>query len=391
MQQVFEHAQKLARDQSALTAYMAMPALVHPIKAMHDGTMVELHKNIANGIETIIGNLRHNKYLFSILITCLVKKLVDPNQDVRIAQANLNKGYSNRSTDQIHVTPFLREHGLTHCAASGMESGRNFERPYPLNLDYEGKPNGKGNKEAFLGILHAIEEEGIDAKPCLILLMAMDLSSKDNVIYEYPKPKGLTVEELTNAIKRHQESARGNGRACLPVLAIQAIYQCLVQELTRYTLIKAELRNPPNRHTGNDKKGWIGDIQVDYSDGTPFEAVEVKSEKQVTTAMVNDLSRKFAGSTIDRYYILSTSQTYIAEDERESVEQAVIQMHQKTGCQIIVNGLHRSLWYYLRLLADTNEFLVHYTEQIQTDKDVKAEHREAWSEILLGLAEPKDV
>jgi len=45
----------------------------------------------------------------------------------------------------------------------------------------------------------------------------------------------------------------------------------------------------------------------------------------------------------------------------------------QTSCQVIVNNLNRSLWYYLRMIDDTDLFLKYYTEQIQTDKDMKAE------------------
>lgn len=155
------------QDDAALAAYMALPPLAHPLKQMRDGRVVDMGKSVSDGIATITGNLRQNTYLFSILVTCLVEKLVHPGQDIRIAQAGLPGGYSNRSTDQTYVTPFLKGRGLTHSAASGMESGRNFERPLPLELDFPASPRGEGNKEAFLGLLHAVEEEGIDPIHCL--------------------------------------------------------------------------------------------------------------------------------------------------------------------------------------------------------------------------------
>ena len=65
--------------------------------------------------------------------------------------------------------------------------------------------------------------------------------------------------------------------------------------------------------------------------------------------------------------------------------QTVEQVRQSTGCQVIVNGLNQSLRYYLRLISDTKKFLSNYTEQIQTDQDVKDEHRELWAQILVNL------
>lgn len=363
-------------------------SLNHPLKKMYDGKETLLNQTVTEGIETLVNNLSKNKYLYSILITSLVEKLVHPHQDIRYAQDRLDGGYSNRSTDAANVTPFLKRHGLTACAASGAESGRNFERPFPYTLDYQANPKGAGNKEAFLGLLHAVQIEEVEPFPCLVLLMALDLKNKQNVVYEYPQPRGLTIQEIFDSVISHYEQAQGHGRSRLPVLAIQAIYQCLTVEVSRYA--DTTLRNPPNRHTANDKEGWIGDIQVDRLDSLPFEGVEVKSGISITSDMVSILSRKFAGRSIDRYYILSTAKQYIAKDQMEEVRQAVDRVHQETGCQVIVNGLNQSLWYYLRLISDVNQFLRNYTEQIERDIDVQNEHRKLWMQILANLESKGD-
>lgn len=368
-----------------IIAFMSQSPLNHPLKTLKDKEVVPLGKTIAEGLSTLINNLSQNKYLYSILMTCLVEKLVHPNQDIRYAQSELPKGYSNRSKDQLHVTPFLKRHNLTSCAASGAESGRNFERPYPYELNYVCKPRGQGNREAFLGILHAIEEEGVDPFPCLVLLMALDLQKKDIGTFKYPQPEGATIQDIVDAVLSHLEQAKGNGRARLPVLAIQAIYQCLIPELIRYK--ETSLRNPPNRHTGNDKEGWIGDVQVDRADGSPFEAVEVKSGRRINSDMVRALPRKLSGQVVDRYYILSTEEQYSESNQQEEIREVVKVVRLQTGCQVIVNGLNKSLWYYLRLISEPEKFLKYYTEQIQTDKDVKDEHRILWSRILQQLEE----
>ena len=387
LSQAFNQAQTMVNsiniDESIETYKQQNYSLNHPLKTKQDGNEIPLNKTIVEAIETIISNFNQNKYLYSILITSLVEKVVYPNQDIRYSQTELPGGYSNRSTDQIHVTPFLQLHGLTACAASGAESGRNFERPYPYTLDYLAKPRGKGNREAFLGILHAVQVDGVDPFPCIVLLMVLDLRMKQKVVYEYPQPQGLTIQQIFDAVIEHHQNATGNGRARLPVLAIQAVYKCLVTELARYQ--DKTLRNPPNRHTANDKDSWIGDVQIDRLDETPFEGVEVKSERPITTNMVSILPKKFAGYTVDRYYILSTSEPYINKEQTDEVMQIVEKVRQNTGCQIIINGLNQSLRYYLRLLSDPNQFLKNYTEQIETDLDVKDEHRKLWAKILENI------
>ncbi len=126
-------------------------------------------------------------------------------------------------------------------------------------------------------------------------------------------------------------------------------------------------------------------MQVDRLNGTPFEGVEVKSAIRIHSDMVRSLPEKFAGQTVDRYYILSTAEPYIISNEVDEVMQIVEQVRQQTGCQVIVNGLNHSLRYYLRLISDPEQFLKYYTEQIATDLDVKDEHRQLWSEILANL------
>lgn len=379
LNQAFEQAKVLADDPAALAASKRGGVLSHPLKAEYEGAEVPLGKTVAEGIETIVGNLRQNKYLYSILLTALVEKLVNPTQDIRIAQTSQPGGYSNRSTDQTHVTPFLKAHALTSCAASGVESGRNFERPSPFTLRYVGKPQGKGNREAFLGVIHAVQEEGVDPRPCIALLMALDLLNKTDTRYIYPEPPaGMTVEEAFGLFGEHYRAANGKGKARLPVLAIQAIYQSLVPEIQRYR--DAELL-PVNRHTANDKGGWIGDIQINRV-GRPFEGIEVKSGKKITAQMVLDLPNKFRGQAIDRYYLLSTEDEYVAKSDVKDIQQAIVTVRQGTGCQVIVNGLLRSLWYYLRVISDPSQFISHYSEQLVTDADVNAEHRALWNRML---------
>ena len=98
---------------------------------------------LASSVDTIIANLNQNKYLFSIIATALTTKIVFPDTDIRNHQSTMENGYSNRSTDQTHITPFLKKNGLTHCAASGMESGRNFEKPLPLTLEFSSQAKGQ--------------------------------------------------------------------------------------------------------------------------------------------------------------------------------------------------------------------------------------------------------
>ena len=342
---------------------------------------------VLDAIETIVENKSANKYLFSILVASCVKKIIDPNQDIRMAQDNMPRGYSNRSFDQRHVTPFLKRHSYTHCEASGLESGRNFERPLPWDLEYPANPRGKGNREAFLGILNYIEDQKGDPKAVALCLLSHDLSKQRQAGKTIVPPKEAKIAKIMRIFNRHFEESSGQGKSRLPVLALYAIYERLVVELDRYD--GTELV-PLERHTTADlRSGSIGDIQVNRQ-GEPFEGVEVKSEKPITAAMVRELPRKFVGGDVSRYYLLSTCTPYVLEEDEESVAKAIQEVEEETGTQIIVNGLLRTLWYYLRLLKDPAIILPIYQGLLEADEDIRLELKTTWNEIILEEY-PKDI
>jgi DNA (cytosine-5)-methyltransferase 1 len=395
--EAFTEAQALLlseNSEAAIESFISnRPELTHPLKTDANGAIIPLGKTVAEGVRTILSNLQNNRYIYSILITGLVEKVIHPQQDIRLVQTDMQGGYSNRNTDQRHITPNLKtlrlepaelkNLRLTHMAASGMESGRNMERPESHTFGHSANMRGVGTKDAYLGIIHAVQEEAIAPKPIITLLMALDLLNKQAQEYAYPKPTGLTIQQIVDAVSTHCRDAKGNGRARLPVLAIQAVYRCLVPQLERYKETKH--RNPANRHTGNDKMGWVGDVQVDRLDDTPFEAVEVKAEKPITADMIRALPGKFRGQAVNRYYVLSTSVPFLAKGEQDEVRSVVNEVREQTGCEVIVNGWGRSLWYYLRMIDDPNLFLEYYTEQLESDMDVQPTHRKLWAEILEGM------
>jgi len=334
---------------------------------------------VLDAIETIVENKSANKYLFSILVASCVKKIIDPDQDIRIAQDNMSRGYSNRSFDERYITSFLKRHGYTHCEASGLESGRNFERPLPWNLEYPANPRGKGNREAFLGILHYIEDQKGDPKAVALCLLAHDLSNQLNAGRTIVPPIEANITKIMRIFNRHFEESSGQGKSRLPVLALYGIYKQLGAELDRYD--GAELV-PLERHTTADlRSGSIGDIQINRQ-GEPFEGVEVKSEKPITAAMVRELPRKFAGRDISRYYLLSTCTTYILKEDEESVDKAIHEVEEVTGTQIIVNGLLRTLLYYLRLLKNPATILPTYQGLLEADEDIRPGLKTAWNRII---------
>ncbi len=347
------------------------------VKSESKSTNTPTH--ILDACETIVNNKPHNKYIFSIVITTCLKKIIAPKQDIRIAQENMPSGYSNRSMDQRIVTPFLKRHGYTHCEASGLESGRNLERPIAWNLTYPCNPRGSGNRDSFLGLLHYIQEEKGDAEIVIKYLLFFDASKRASQENAVVPPKEYKISKIMHIFLRHFKESSGQGKSRLPVLALYAVYQELVGQLSRYE--GTELL-PLERHTTADlRSGSVGDIQVNKK-GQPFEGVEVKSDKTITAPMVNELKRKLTGKPASRYYVLSTHNPQVLDDDLESVEEAVNSTEAETGCQVIVNGLIKTLWYYLRLLEDPSIVLTHYQELLGTDSDMQQGLRDTWNTIV---------
>lgn len=336
-------------------------------------------KFLLDACETIVNNKPHNKYIFSIVITACLKKIVAPKQDIRIAQENMANGYSNRSMDQRIVTPFLKRHGYTHCEASGLESGRNLERPIAWDLSYPCNPRGPGNRDSFLGILHYVQEEKGDAETVIKYLLFFDASKRASQSNAAVPPKEYKISKIMRIFMRHFKESSGQGKSRLPVLALYAIYKELVGQLSRYEGVELL---PLERHTTADlRSGSVGDIQVNKN-GQPFEGVEVKSGKTITAAMVNELKRKLTGKPASRYYILSTNSPQVLDEDEESVEEAVDSTESETGCQVIVNGLIKTLWYYLRLLEDPSIVLTNYQRLLETDSDIQQLLRDTWNKIV---------
>jgi hypothetical protein len=95
--QAFQKAEELlsgADPDEAIRQYMAEFPLTHPLKYSSNGKTMPLGKTVAEGLKTIVQNLSQNKYLYSILMTALVEKIVHPKQDIRYSQSDLQGGFS---------------------------------------------------------------------------------------------------------------------------------------------------------------------------------------------------------------------------------------------------------------------------------------------------------
>jgi len=341
----------------------------------------DIKKEIKEFIKSIGDKINTQKGVFTVLVTLLTHKIIEPSQDVRKHQSSMLGGFSGRSIDFSFITPTLKELGLPSMAESGWLT-RSLEQPYPYNLDYNGKISDKVVKNAFLNVLDYVEKNPKFAPNLLRLLMFEAIQSKNNSFVEIiplEKPEKLTIENIIKSLDEHfSTNYNTHGGSKLPVLAFFAIYQSLINEIGRYK--NCEL-GQMGSHTASDRTSKsAGDIEI-FKDENLFEAIEIKLDKAIDVTMVRIAIEKIARYNPDRYYILS----YIGIKESDNLEISTLinELQSEHGCQIIINGLLPTIKYYLRLIASLNEFISNYSNLIENDKEIQKIHKEKWNELMI--------
>lgn len=337
----------------------------------------KLDKQITDNLDVLLEFSEKRKGVFTVLFTSLVYKTLNPQQDVRKHQAGMNGGYSGRTFDTNFITPFLQEKRFPAPSETGWLT-RSLETNNPYNLDYKPNITPKTLKGSFLYILDKIHKD-TNSKDCLLYLLQGLLIQRNNQKIDLAKPHNLPISIITNLLEKHFNSNYStDGAARLPVLALYAIYECLVVELRRFENKKLL---PIESHTSADSRsGRIGDVDVVDENNKPFEAVEVKHGIEITLQMVKNTFDKFSKTQVERYYILSTAD--IKKEEQKDIEKEIERVKNIHGCHLIVNGINRSLNYYLRLLTDSSEFIDKYVTLVEDDHALKFEHKKRWNEII---------
>jgi DNA (cytosine-5)-methyltransferase 1 len=340
----------------------------------------DVNKETKDFIKAIGAKINTQKGVFTVLVTLITHKIIDPKQDVRKHQTSMNAGFSGRSIDFVHITPTLKELGLPSMAESGWLT-RSLEQPYPYNLDYNGKISNKIVKEAFLNVLDFVEKNPKSAKNILRLLLNEAINSKNDALVDIvplENPENLTIEKIILALDEHFRTKYDtHGGSKLPVLAFFAIYKSLINEIGRYkecTLVEM------GSHTASDRTSKsAGDIEI-FKKKNLFEAIEIKLDKAIDATMVRIAIEKIARYNPDRYYILS----YIGVKDSDKLEIAdlIDELKLKHGCQIIINGLLPTIKYYLRLITSLDEFISNYNKLVQNDNEIKKIHKKKWNELI---------
>ena len=308
----------------------------------------------------------------TVVITSLVYKIQNPKQDIRNHQTSIENGYSGRSFDSKFITPFLKSVKFPAMAESGWLT-RSLEQKVPCDSNYSGAIRPTSLKTAFLETIDFIQK-GNQLNDALSFIFQGLVIQRNSQQIELAKPLNLPIATIVDLLSKHfhaKYSAEGASR--LPVLALYAAYQCLINETKRF---KGKTLLPMESHTSADSRsGRIGDIDITDEKERAFEAVEVKQGITITPQLVKDAFEKFKTTQVNRYYLLSTANIDISQ--KDETDQEVDRIKNIHGCHVIANGLTQSLKYYLRLLSDTSEFIENYVNLIKNDTALKFEHKKS--------------
>jgi DNA (cytosine-5)-methyltransferase 1 len=361
-----------------------------PLKALLSGILNEHIEDL----RFIVANAETQKAVLGVTLTSLVYKVYDPGQDIRKHQEGMKGGYSGRTFDTKYVTPFLKKKFPHFAMAESAWLTRSLEQPRPFTMNFPGRIRNKDLKAAFLNTLDRVQVDASLAPKMLVALMGLmsEVSAIDESLFTDVQVSGdMTIARIFEAINQHIRFDYGRGvvgTARLPVLVIYSVYNLLMADVKRYS---GKILAPLESHTSPDARSKsLGDIQVNYENGSCFEAVEIKHDKPITADMIGGAYRKFKNTGIDRYYILTTSEPNFID--YESVTGEIEKYKTLHPCQIIVNGVTPSLKYYMRLVSHPQQIVEEYTKwlefEYQRGSGVKRKHLQVWQELRQNVLNP---
>ncbi|MEO8971071.1 MAG: hypothetical protein ABI406_05645 [Ktedonobacteraceae bacterium] len=326
------------------------------------------------------------------LTTCLVCKGVEPSVDCRYHREpregmpqppdGPDNYFSGRTISEKVVAPWLRSKNFV-TSRSGWQT-RTFERLQPYTLDY---PEHIAHvKDEFLHILDEVQSGNDEtAKDALVYLFFKQIEHRDMQRIQLTIPSISNIETITAFFQAHffaHYTQKGASR--LPVLAMHAIYTCVMPESERYHDYSLA---PLQSHEAADARtGAIGDIEIFDEQANIFEAFEIKHDISIDKEIIRTAYDKFRSfPSLKRYYILTTADSCGGQD---GDSQAVIRrIRDSHGAEVIVNGVVPTIKYFLRLLKNPASIFPAYVHLLEVDTTITYEHKQTWNDVVIGQQE----
>ena len=314
---------------------------------------------------------------FTNLVTGVAVKTAYPDLDVRYHQIQIQdpQHFNHRGVSETVVYPFLRDQDFDG-AKSGWQT-RTLERPKPYFLNYD--ENIRAVKDEFLASYHAIEERGADASQVLRYLFLGQIVRRNAKRIDLIEPRIDDIGTIMEHFEAHffaEYNSRGQSR--LPVLALYSLYKLIMPELKRFDGL--DLANLELHSAADSQTGATGDIEIKKDDGNVFEAIEVKHQIPVSMDLIADAAQKLVSRRVDRFYVLTTHKDC---GQTSEIASKIKEVRERTGCQVIVNGVLPTMRYYLRLVQNPADIFPLYTSLLKVEPAISHEHRVKWNKIVL--------
>jgi DNA (cytosine-5)-methyltransferase 1 len=359
------------------------------VNLIENNQINQISDKITGDIDYLIEKIDSNKSIVSALVTSLVKKILEPTQDIRLHRVDFEGGYSARSLDTKVTTLFFKNHFPKYAnkESSFLTLATRERIKWTKREGQNLKIRDKKLRECFLGAFEQVEERKQNPEIYLEYIFAklIKLSESEARLFELAETQSqnlsaLNINLVLEMLKKHFAT---NLSSRLPVIAIYSIYEILLTKVERY---KDKRLLPLQVHTSSDKHGF-GDIEIYDNQNKPFEIIEIKHNIPVDKYLIFDIVKKTQTTKINRYYILTTFKTGFADELTEkAVTEYILQIKQQTNLDIIANGIISTLKYYLRFVDNCGEFIKLYTKHLIADAknstEVKSFHLEEWNEIL---------
>lgn len=337
-----------------------------------------LLKQDLDQIKRIVSRVQagQNIAALTVLITLFVKKIMSPEQDVRLHREGMTGGFSGRSLDTKYVTPFLLKNNFPYMQSGSGWLTRSFEHPHPYDLSYPGKITPAPIKEDFLKSIDRVQQNPELSEKYLQEIFKQLVSLREeSQNLSLSRPKNKSINFVVSLIEKFW-GMESSGLSRVPVIAVFAAYKCLINEVNRYKdceLLPLLAHNAPDQKTGRS-----GDIDI-QSDSKTVEAVEIKHGISIDKSVVSSAIDKVKRTTLKRYYILSTKDLLAEMDE---ITKLTMDAKINHGCEVIVNGVTATLKYYLRLVSNTDDFMDYFVSELEKDKDISYKAKIAWDAIV---------
>ena len=362
---------------------------VSALKMSADETSRQISNEIKTSVDVFIEKIDTDKSLVQVIITSLLKKIISPEQDIRLHMAKFENGYSARVLDTRVTSPFFKKYFPTYANKETAFLTKATRAEIIWNLT-EGKKlpfRSRQLVEPFLNLMDKIQNLSFNLNDCLtyILFRLHQLSQQHQTVFDDTLESAdfsdvLDINGVLAMLVKHFDSKLSSR---LPVIAIYSAYIQLFKTIKRYD---GKILRPLNVHTSADKHGY-GDIEIWNDDETPFEMVEIKHNIAIDRNLIFDVVKKTENTTVKRYYVLTTFKgSFLNESEENYINKLTLKIKKERDLEVIPNGIIHSLKYYLRFIEDYQEFIKTYTEELIRDAknstEVKNYHIEIWQAIL---------